>query len=76
MTVVHMSEKGQVVVPKEIRDEKGYGNGTAFLVVQSKSGALVFRAVNSRPKLSLIEHLRKFKGIEIPEIKALCPPRI
>jgi len=76
MTIVHMSEKGQIVVPKNIRDQQGYCNGTAFAVVQSKSGALVLRPVKSKPKLSLIEHLRRFRGLEIPEITAHCPPRL
>ncbi len=76
MTVVRMSEKGQIVVPKQIRDEKGYGNGTAFSVTQSKSGALVFRPVRGKPKLSLIDHLRKFKGVKIPRLKVYCPPRV
>jgi AbrB family looped-hinge helix DNA binding protein len=71
-----MSEKGQIVVPKPIRDEHGYRNGTAFSVVHTKSGALVIRPVNPTPKLSLIEHLKGFKGLEIPKIKAHCPPRV
>ena len=77
MTVVHMSEKGQIVVPKEIRDQRGYVNGTAFAVVEAKSGALVFRPVSKvKPKLSLIDHLRRLKGIEIPDRKHFCPPRV
>ena len=45
MTVVHMSEKGQIVVPKEIRDQHGYRNGSAFSVLETKAGALIFRPV-------------------------------
>ena len=37
MTVVHMSEKGQIVVPKEIRDRRGFGNGSAFAVQETKA---------------------------------------
>lgn len=76
MTVIHMSEKGQIVVPKGIRDERGFGPGSAFAVVQSKDGDLILRPVKSRPKLSLIDHLRKFKGLEMPEIKAHVRPRL
>jgi AbrB family looped-hinge helix DNA binding protein len=38
-----MSEKGQIVVPKEIRDRHGFGNGSAFAVLETKDGALSFR---------------------------------
>ena len=76
MTVVQMSEKGQIVVPKEARDKHGFGKGSAFSFLETKSGHLVFRPVNLKPKLDLIAHLRKFKGLEIPRIKAHCPPRI
>jgi AbrB family looped-hinge helix DNA binding protein len=71
-----MSEKGQIVVPKEARDKHGFGKGSAFAFLETSNGQLVFRPVNPKPKLSLIEHLRKFKGLEIPELKAHCPPRL
>ncbi len=71
-----MSEKGQIVVPKQARDKRGYGLGTAFAFTESKDGDLIFRPVNPNPKLSLVDHLRKFKGLEIPERKHHCPPRV
>jgi AbrB family looped-hinge helix DNA binding protein len=76
VTVVHMSEKGQLVVPREIRAKHGFENGSAFSVFETKSGQVVFRPVKLKPKLSLIDHLRKFKGIEIPERHHFCPPRV
>ncbi len=76
MTVVHMSEKGQIVVPKEIRDRRGYVNGSAFVVQETKDGSLYLRPANPRPKLDLIEHLKRLRGLEIPEIHAHCPPRV
>jgi AbrB family looped-hinge helix DNA binding protein len=33
-----MSEKGQIVVPKEIRDRRGFGNGSTFAVLETKAG--------------------------------------
>jgi len=75
MTIIRMSEKGQVVVPKNIRDERGFGNGSAFAVVETKSGAIVFRPVKAAPKMDLVEHLLRLKGLVIPERKHLCPPR-
>ena len=50
MTIVHMSEKGQIVVPKNIRDERGFGNGSAFAVLETKSGAILFRPVKKLQK--------------------------
>ena len=76
MTVVHMSEKGQIVVPKDIRDQRGFGNGSAFIVMESKSGVLVFRPVRSEPKLDLVDHLLRLKGIDIPERKHHSAPRV
>jgi len=76
MTVVHMSEKGQIVVPKEIRDRRGYMNGSAFVVQETVDGSIWLRPVNPEPKLDLIEHLKRLKGLEIPEIHAHCPPRV
>ena len=76
MTIVRMSEKGQIVVPKQARDKRGFRLGTAFAFLESKDGDLIFRPVNAKPKLTLIEHLKKFKGIEIPQRKHHSPPRI
>ena len=76
MTVVHMSEKGQIVVPKEIRDRRGFGNGSTFAVLETKTGALFFRPVRNEPKMDLVDHLLRLKGIEIPEREHFCPPRV
>jgi len=75
MTVVHMSEKGQIVVPKEIRDKRGFSNGSAFIVSETRSGKLIFRPVESDPKLDLVDHLLRLKGIDIPEREHFCQPR-
>ena len=63
-------------MPKNIRDAHGFGPGSAFAIVQSKDGDLILRPVKSKPKLNLIDHLRKFKELEIPQIKALVHPRL
>lgn len=76
MTVVHMSDKGQIAVPKEIRDRRGFRKGSVFSVLETQNGALVLRPINPRPKLSLVEHLRRLKGLEIPEMHFHCPPRV
>jgi AbrB family looped-hinge helix DNA binding protein len=70
-----MSEKGQIVVPKQARDQRGFGHGSPFAFFESKDGDLIFRPINVRPKQRLIEHLRKFKGVDIPDRSLHCPPR-
>jgi AbrB family looped-hinge helix DNA binding protein len=75
MTIVHMSEKGQIVVPKNIRDEHGFRNGSAFAVLDTKSGAIMFRPVKTAPKMDLVDHLLGLKGLDIPERQHFCPPR-
>ena len=74
MTIVYLSEKGQIVVPKDIRDERGFGNGSAFAVVQTKSGLIVFRPVKATSKMDLVDGLLKLKDVDIPERKHFCPP--
>jgi len=64
------------VVPKNIRDEHGFGNGSAFAILETKSGAIVLRPVKTAPKMDLEEHLLRLKGLVIPERKHICPPRI
>lgn len=75
MTVVHMSQKGQIVVPKESRNKRGFGRGSAFAFLETKDGDLVFRPVNPKPKKRLVEHLRQFQGVEIPSRKHIGKPR-
>lgn len=76
MTIVRMSEKGQIVVPKVIRDKRGFRNGSAFAVIQTRSGAIVFRPLKAEPKLDLVDHLLRFKGVDIPERKHMSKPQV
>ncbi len=71
-----MSEKGQIVVPKAIRDEHGFKNGSAFSVLETKSGSIVFRPIKNPPKMDLIDHLLKLRGLDVPERKHHSPPRV
>lgn len=76
MTIVHMSEKGQIVVPKDIRDQHGFGNGSAFAVRQTKSGALLLRPVQAARRKDLVDFLLDLKGFEIPEMRFHAAPRM
>jgi AbrB family looped-hinge helix DNA binding protein len=70
-----MSQKGQIMVPKESRSKRGFGRGSAFAFLETKDGDLIFRPVNVKPKKTLIEHLRQFQGVKIPVRKHLGKPR-
>ena len=76
MTIVHMSEKGQIVVPKDIRDQHGFGNGSAFAVRETKSGALLLRPVQAARRKDLVDFLLDLKGYEIPEMQFHAAPRM
>ena len=54
----------------------GLGAGSCLMFVETKSGAMVLKAMKDKPELTLVEHLTRFKGVELPELKAHCPPRV
>jgi AbrB family looped-hinge helix DNA binding protein len=74
MTIIHMSPQGQVVVPKKIRDKHGFGPGSAFAVLATKSGAIVFRPVKATPKRDLVDHLLELKGLDMVERRHYYSP--
>ena len=76
MTIVHMSEKGQIVVPKDIRDRHGFENGSAFAVRQTKSGALLLRPVQAGRRKDLVDFLLDLKELEMPEMQFHAAPRL
>lgn len=76
MEVLYMTEKGQVTVPSESRAKHGLGAGSRLLFIESKSGAMVLKPMKDKPELTLVEHLTRFKGVELPTSKAHCPPRV
>jgi hypothetical protein len=61
---------------KKARDKKGYGPGTGFIYLETNNGDVVFRPVNTKPKMSIIARLKRFKGLQIPQIKTHCPHRL
>jgi len=69
-----MSEKGEIIVPQQIREEGRLGNGSAFAILRSKSGSVILRPVKAKPKLSLVEYFKRFKGLEVAEMKGHWEP--
>ena len=61
-----MGTKGQIVIPRAIRDELDLKAGDDFEVVRRKE-EVVLRRIRGRPSRRLSEHLGAMKGIEIPE---------
>jgi hypothetical protein len=43
------------------------GDGDTLLFLETKSGALVLKPVKAKPEMDLIDHLLRFKDLEIPE---------
>jgi AbrB family looped-hinge helix DNA binding protein len=70
-----MSEKGQITVPRAARQRRGLQNGSALEFIDDAGGDLIFRPIQASPKLDLVDHLDRLRGVEIPERQHLCPPR-
>ena len=49
VTTVTMSTKGQVVIPQQLREHLGWGEGTRLEIV-SQAGGVVIRPVRSYPE--------------------------
>lgn len=60
-----MSTKGQIVIPRAIREELELKPGDDFEVVR-RQDEVVLRRIGDRPRRKLSEHLRSLRGIEIP----------
>jgi AbrB family looped-hinge helix DNA binding protein len=76
MSEVLYMDKGRVTIPEECRQRLGLKDGSAFLLLETKSGALVLKSAKAKPELSIVEHLKGFKGLEIPKTKFHCAPRL
>ncbi len=60
-----MSTKGQVVIPRAIREELELKPGDDFEVVR-RQDEVVLRRIGNRPRRKLSEHLKSLRGIAIP----------
>lgn len=54
---IKMSSKGQVVIPKEIREEIRADEGTVFAVISGK-GSVILKKIATPSKEDLIKELR------------------
>ena len=71
-----MTEKGQVTVPSAVRARRKLGYKSTLIFLESASGDMILRPSKAATDLDLVEHLRRFKGLEIPKRKHTPPPRL
>jgi AbrB family transcriptional regulator (stage V sporulation protein T) len=59
-----ISSKGQVVIPRPIRQRQNIRPGDDFLLFELSNGDILLRHIRS-PKKSLVWHLRRLQGVQI-----------
>ena len=63
-----LSQKGQVVIPQEVRKKLCLRPGDDFIVLTSHSGDILLRPIRQSPSgKDWLEALLELKGLEIPE---------
>lgn len=72
-TTITLSSKGQVVIPKEIRDELHWDAGTQLALVSSGSG-VTLKAVPKKTGRKLADLVGLFKHAAPLPIEELCKP--
>ncbi len=74
VATIKLSSKGQIVIPKEIRDELHWQAGTQLTLVSSLSGVTLKAATKkSGSNLGDLIGMLRHDGPSIP-IEALCSP--
>jgi AbrB family looped-hinge helix DNA binding protein len=56
MTTTTLSTKGQIIIPKEIRERHGWGPGLSLEVVE-QGDSVILRPVRARPRTTVDELL-------------------
>jgi len=60
--VTKLSAKGQVVIPKDVRDRLGWTKGRELEVVETPDG-LLLRSIGARPGISVQQATRELRQI-------------
>jgi len=61
--VTKVSEKGQVVIPKEIRDMLGFKEGTRLIVVATEDAVVLQRIETVAGKIRVRDLMERIKSI-------------
>jgi AbrB family looped-hinge helix DNA binding protein len=72
----NLSERGQVVIPKQIRELNHWQKGDDLLVIPKPNGDVLLRRIKPHPKRSLLDHLRALRGLEISRRHLPLTPRV
>ena len=67
--LITMSSKGQIVIPKDLREELGFGKGISFAVF-GKDDTLILKKVNVPSAREAFEKIHKF-GVEFARKRGL-----
>lgn len=59
-----ISSKGQVVIPRPVRERHKIRPGDDFLLFELSNGDLLLRHTRA-PKKSLVWHLRRLQGLQV-----------
>ncbi len=61
--VTKVSDKGQVVIPKEIRDKMGFKEGTKLIVVATEDAVVLQRIEAVAGKIRIRDLMERIKSI-------------
>jgi AbrB family looped-hinge helix DNA binding protein len=62
-----LSQKGQVVIPQEVRKKLRLRPGDDFIVLSSQTGDILLRPVRNSSGTDWLDALRALKGLEVQE---------
>jgi AbrB family looped-hinge helix DNA binding protein len=62
-----LSQKGQVVIPQEIRNKLRLRPGDDFIVLYSETGDILLRPIRRKNYQGLIKGLRALRGLKLGE---------
>jgi AbrB family looped-hinge helix DNA binding protein len=61
--VTKVSDKGQVVIPKEIRDKLGFSVGTKLIVIATQDAVILQRLEIVAGKVRVMDFLERVKSL-------------
>jgi AbrB family looped-hinge helix DNA binding protein len=59
-----ISSKGQIVIPRQVRERQKIQPGDDFVLLELSNGDILLRHIQ-RPKKSLVWHLRRLQGLKL-----------